>query len=440
MNTKIAQKLLEFAKRKTKKAEVSYSSGQARAVSFGDSKFKTIETSFSAVVSLRIIKDGRVGVAATNKMENIENLVDKAIAVSRYGPQARFEFPPKTEFSEPKTFDLKTISIPGQKFIDLGASIIDDFKKFNPKILTNLDFAVGEGRGVLINTSGLQVETQGSKMKFFGVWDKVSQDDMLQIGEGQSSPRDDIAIPFYLERAKEKLRKAERIAKIKSGCYPLLFTPDSIGSILDYIFTALNGKVVVKKSSRLQDKLGEKVFAEKLTIVDDGTLNWKMGSGKCDSEGVAVSPLTLIENGVVRNFYYDLQSAAQAGTRGTGHGERGAAAALAHPSLHNLIIKEGKETYVSILKSIKEGILAEDFLGAGQDNPYNGDFSMNLALGFKIENGEIVGRVKDTMIAGNAFDILRNGLLSLSSEREWVGNSFYSPYFLLDGITVASRS
>lgn len=439
MDTKIAQKLLQLAKKKVKQAEVSYSEGHSRAISFEDSKFKNIEANFSSVISLRLIKDGKIGVAATNKMEEIESLVGKAVAVSEFGPKAYFEFPAQASFPNPATFDAKVSKIPDKKFIDLGWETIDDFKKFNPKILCNLDFVIGEGGGVLMNASGLEVVTKGSKVEFLGNWDKVSEGDMLQIGEGQSSRRNDININFYLERAKEKFRQAQKIVAIKSGRYPVLFAPDSIGDILEYIFTALNGKIVWQKSSRLQGKLGQKVFDERLSIFDDGTLPWKMDSGKCDSEGVAVRPLTLIENGVVKNFFYDLQTAAKAKVQSTGHGIRGAAAALSFPSLHNVIVKEGKEQYQSILKNIKEGILAEQFLGAGQDNPYNGDFSMNLQLGYKIENGEIVGRLKDTMIAGNAFEILANGLLALSAEREWVGNSFLAPYFLLDGITVASR-
>lgn len=439
MNKIIAQKVLAQARKKVEVAEVSCFSGHSRAVSFEDSKFKNIEANFSSAISLRLIKNGKIGVTATNKMEEIESLVSKALAVSEFGPKAHFEFPVQTSFPNPATFDAKVKKIPEKKFVDLGFLIIDDFKKFNPKILCNLDFVIGEGGGVLMNTSGLEVETKGSKVKFFGTWDLVREGDMLLVGGGQSSRRNDIDINFYLERAKNKFRQAQKIVEIKSGRYPVLFTPDSIGDILEYIFTALNGKVVLQKSSRLQGKLGQKVFDEKLTIIDDGTLDWKMGSGRCDSEGVAIKPLTLIENGKVCNFFYDLQTAAKAKVKSTGHGKRGGAAALAVPSLHNVIVKQGKESYQSMLKNIKEGILAEQFLGSGQDNPYNGDFSMNLQLGYKIENGEIVGRLKDTMIAGNAFEVLKHGLLALSAEREWVGNSFFSPYFLLDGIMVASK-
>jgi len=164
-----------------------------------------------------------------------------------------------------------------------------------------------------------------------------------------------------------------------------------------------------------------------------------MGADKGDDEGGGIRPLVLVENGVVKNFFYDLQTAGQRNTKSTGHGSRAKAAALAAPSLHNILVKGGKKPYPSILKNIKEGILAEQFLGEGQDNPFNGDFSFNLHLGYKIENGEIVGRVKDTMIAGNAFDLLKSGIGEISKETEWVGNSFKCPYAMLEGLTVISK-
>jgi PmbA protein len=95
--------------------------------------------------------------------------------------------------------------------------------------------------------------------------------------------------------------------------------------------------------------------------------------------------------------------------------------------------------YNAILKDVREGIVAEQLMGVGQNNPFNGDFSFNLHLGYKIENGEIVGRVKDTMVAGNAFEILKNGISEISKETEWVENSFKCPYVMLEGMTISSK-
>ncbi len=439
MKTEVAEKLLNLAKKKVVRAEAAFSKGESRTISFENSRLKTIQASFSSGICLRVMYQKRVGVAATNKLEKSDELVAKALTVSEFGPKAYFEFPPPSEFPEPQIFDRHLTQVSDRSLVARGEEIVEKIKAFNPKIVADVDFDLGVGESVLLNSSGLWVEQKAATIGF-GVEGKlISAGDILRIGEGNESRQDNIGTDFYVNRLLDKFKKADRIVKIKSGHCPVVFTPDSFGSVLGFVVGALNGKAIVKKSSRLMDKLGQKVFDERLTIVDDGTLDWKMGSGRCDNEGVAVKPLVLIEDGVVRNFFYDLQTAGQTKTKSTGHGSRVRAAALAVPSLHNTLVKAGKEPYSSILKDIKEGVVAEQLMGENQDNPFNGDFSFNLHLGYKIENGEIVGRVKDTMVAGNAFDLLKSGVRGISRETEWVGNSFRCPYIALEGLTVSGK-
>lgn len=439
MKTSPAEKLLNSARKKIDQAEVVFSEGQSRTISFEDDKLKVLKAGFSSSIGLRLVKNGRVGVAATNKLEEFESLVDKALATSEFGPEAFFKFPKATTFSRPKTYDPTLVKISTANLVERGQEIINRIKKDNPKITVDLGFEVGRGESILLNSSGLMVTEKGANTGFAVEGKLLQERDFLQIEEGNEARRDELKTDFYVGRLLDKFKKAEKIVKIKPGRYPVIFTPSSLGSVLDFVTTALNGKMIVKKSSRLLGKLGKKVFDERLTVSDDGTLDWKTGSSKCDSEGVPVRPFDLIENGLVKNFYYDLQTAGQMKTESTGHGSRSKGAALASPGLNNVLVKEGKTPYGLILKNVKEGILAEQLLGVGQDNPFNGDFSFNLHLGYKIENGEIVGRVKDTMIAGNAFELLKSGIGEISKETEWIGNSFQCPYVVLEGLTVSSK-
>ncbi len=91
------------------------------------------------------------------------------------------------------------------------------------------------------------------------------------------------------------------------------------------------------------------------------------------------------------------------------------------------------------MSSIKEGILVEDLLGLGQGNIISGAFSNPLALAFKIENGEIIGRVKDMSIAGNIYDLLTN-ISAISRETEWVYSTFSAPYILLPELNIAGKN
>ena len=85
-----------------------------------------------------------------------------------------------------------------------------------------------------------------------------------------------------------------------------------------------------------------------------------------------------------------------------------------------------------------EGLIVEQVLGAGQSNQLAGEFSVNLALGYKVEKGKIVGRVKNTMVAGSIFEAFKN-LVDLSSESEWVGGAAYLPSMMFQQLGVTSR-
>ncbi len=181
---------------------------------------------------------------------------------------------------------------------------------------------------------------------------------------------------------------------------------------------------------------GEKYF--KITVVDDATIDGKFGSASYDDEGVPHRRNTLVENGVLKGFIYDLKTAGQAGVESTGNGSRG----LFYPpdpSFTNIVLQPGQTPLKEIIASIDEGILVESLLGLGQGNIISGAFSNPLALAFKIEKGEIVGRVKDLSIAGNIYDLLKD-VAAVSQEAQWVFNSFYAPYILIPEMNVAGKS
>jgi PmbA protein len=199
----------------------------------------------------------------------------------------------------------------------------------------------------------------------------------------------------------------------------------------------LNGKNVYRGISPMAGRIGERLFDDKLTMVDDPTLDGRPGSSSHDDEGVPRQRRMLIDRGELRGFVYDLKTAAQAGAEPTGHGERGLFNPPA-PSFSNLIIESGDVNLADIIAGIEEGLLVESILGLGQGNVINGDFSNNLDLAFKIEGGEIVGRVKDVSIAGNVYEDLCS-IEAISRKAEWVYGGFRLPYILLPELNVVTK-
>jgi PmbA protein len=101
---------------------------------------------------------------------------------------------------------------------------------------------------------------------------------------------------------------------------------------------------------------------------------------------------------------------------------------------YSLEVAPGRRKGEELLAGIENGIYLRSLIGYGQSNLINGDFSSNVALGFRIKNGKIVGRVKNTMIAGNIYELFRKGV-ELSSDRDPVVRM---PSAVIEGLSVSA--
>jgi PmbA protein len=234
------------------------------------------------------------------------------------------------------------------------------------------------------------------------------------------------------------LELAKNQASVRSGQMPVIFTPDGVVSaFLPALMSAFNGKTVLEGASPLGKRLGEQVFDMQLSLYDDPTIDYAPHSRPCDDEGVPSRRVPLIESGVVRNFLYDLQTAGQSNVASTGSGGRGRGG-LMFPSVSALVFSTGKTLFEEMLLGIKEGLLIEQLMGAEQGNVLGGDFSGNVLLGYKIENGKIVGRVKNTMVSGNVYQILKDAA-TLGKEAKWVSGVVLAPHIYCSNLSVASK-
>jgi PmbA protein len=183
--------------------------------------------------------------------------------------------------------------------------------------------------------------------------------------------------------------------------------------------------------------VGQKLFDEKVTLLDDGALDGRYRSAPYDDEGVPHRRNVLLDRGVLGGFLYDLKTAAQSGVESTGNGSRDLFRPP-RPAPTNLILAGGDTPLAQIVAGIDDGLLVENVLGLGQGNIISGAFSNPLALAFRIMRGEIVGRVKDVSIAGNVYDLLKD-VAAVSRETQWVYGSFCMPHILLPEMNVVAK-
>ena len=433
MSDSTLQKILKLATARADAAEVYYLESQDTPIEFENNRLKSLQTKALQGVALRLIHKGKLGFASSTDLTRLEDLVDAAIQTAEIGDDAEFELADNFQMTAPET----TYTPPStQELVTVGKNLIEQVHAYNPDILVDVGFHVRRGRVKIATTRDVYAERSSQIVSGSISGNLVRGEDFLQA-YGYDVARDrPLDTNSILEALLQKYRWAENNAAIASGSYPVLFTPRAAASTLGSLFdTILSGQVVVQKASPLADKIGETLFDKRFTLFEDPTI----GPSACpfDDEGTPTSRKVLIDSGTVMGFYWDRRWAARAGVKSTGNGFRGG---LSRPSpdLVNLCIAPGNTPVSELIASMEEGLIVDQVLGAGQSNQLAGEFSVNLDLGYKVEKGQIVGRVKNTMVAGSIFEAFKN-LADLSSEPEWVGGGAYLPSMLFQHLGVASR-
>jgi len=431
--------VLRSARREAEQAEVFLVSSRAMPIQFEANELKQVQTKESSSIALRIFRKGRIGFAIASGEGGLEALVDMAVETSQFGSPANFQFPSSQDYSEVCIFAPKVEEIAMERMVEIGEELIAKIRGHTPDILCDVQVTKGASSISLVNSQGGQGRYDRS---FFGLSLEgilVRDTDMLFVGDSESSCRPDfIGIDDLADKVIWQLEMAKKKATVSTKLLPIIFTPHGVASaLLSPLVLAFNGKAVLEGASPLKDKLREQVFDKKLSLWDDATVAYGVGSYPFDDEGVPSQRLPLVTNGVVANFLYDLQTAALAGAHSTGNGQR-VGGGFPSPAISSLILGGGDVSFQAMVEDMKEGLIVEQVIGAGQGNLLGGDFGGNVLLGYKVEHGEIVGRVKDTMIAGNVYQVLKE-LLGIGQEARWVGGILQTPPLYCSRVSVVTK-
>jgi len=427
MKDNIEEKILDLALKDSDSAEVIYEEGESRSISFENNKLKSVYTKSIRGIGLRVIKDGKIGFSSTTDFRNPQQLVINALESANFGQEAKFEFQTKSQLKETKLFDENVVNYPIDKGIQLGNEAIEKILSVNPDYECGVSIGKGVGKSRLLNSKGLDTSTRstsfGTSMDILFVKEKG----LLWVGEGESSARVDDDLDKLTTKMLYDLKLAEKEVDISTAAYPVVFTSKAIGNLLSTFESGCNGKLVQKGVSPLTGKLGDKIIDERISIYDDPTIDYADGSYDCDDEGVPAQRTPMFEAGVLKNYIFDLQTAGIMNTKSTGNGTR-SFSSQPSPGNSNVIVEPGDMKFEDMIKDMKRGILVDQVLGGGQSNVLAGEFSVNIDLGYLVENGEIVGRVKDCMVAGNVFDVFNN-IIALGDKSDWHGSLRVPPFY-----------
>lgn len=425
-----AEQLLELAaKAGAEAAEVFESRSLSRPVFFEANRLKQLETSQAEGTALRLWRDGRPGLAVAYGPVAPPALVERAIAISELNAPETIEL----GTGSPVTYPDLGESVGVEQLVAWGKEAIAYVRDAYPEILCLAEWDCEVESTRLLNSHGLDCSHTDTTLSCYLSAEWVRGDDFLSISDGQTQ-RDTLEPKALADRILERLEWAQENVAPPVGRMPILFTAKAADLLWGTLMAALNGKQVLEGASPWSDHLGQVVTSAAVTISQKP----EAGPYSCpfDDEGTPTRPIVFIQNGVLQLFYADRTTGRSLGSGTTGNGFRPGLGSYPTPGLFNLLIQPGERSLLELMQGLDDGLVVDQILGSGAG--ISGDFSINVDLGYRVKNGQVLGRVKDTMVAGNVYAALKQ-LVELGADADWNG-SCYTPSVIVEGLSITGRS
>lgn len=219
--------------------------------------------------------------------------------------------------------------------------------------------------------------------------------------------------------------------KAQSARVPVIFDRRVSGGLVSHLAGAINGRAVARGTSFLKDRMGQRVFAEGIRVLDNPLRKRGLGSRPFDAEGLQTTRRAVIDDGVLTTWFLDLAAARQLNLKPTGHAARGVSGPPS-PTSSNLYLEKGKVSVEELIGDIKSGLFITDMIGHGV-NGVTGDYSRG-ASGFWIEKGKLAWPVSGITVAGNLKDMFLK--MTPANDLQFK-SSTNAPTVRIDGMTVA---
>jgi PmbA protein len=431
-------RILKRARTASPEAEVFNLTMEETPVSFEANELKQLQTRQVQGTALRLIVDGRIGFASSTHANQADSLVDTALEVAPFGTAADFQFPELIDQPHIPIYDPAIAELTVEDLIDIGRDMIANVRENIDEALCDVRVNRNNYSITIANSRGDQTSYRKTTLSALLNANLIRGTDVLDVFEHDSTSMGSLDHRKMAQEVVRKMQLAEHIGSVRTANLPVIFTPKGAAeTLLLPMKLALSGKTVLEGASAWGDKVGQPAVDSRITLWDDGKAAGSVASAPFDDEGVPTRRNCLIDGGIIRGFYYDLRTASLAGSSSTGNASR-SLETMPTPSPTTWIFEGGEAEEEQLIANTREGLFVDQVMGAWAGNVMAGEFSGNVHLGYKIENGELVGRVKDTMVTGNVFQALGN-LDGVGKVAHRVGSEVRIPTLLFPSLSVASR-
>jgi PmbA protein len=441
--THLAQRLVTAARKAgADQADALAVRSVSLSVEVRDGAVEESERSEGDDLGLRVIVGHKQAIVSTNDLKGdggFDTLAERAVAMARAAPEDRFagladasqlahQFP-ALDLIDPDIPDVNVLEARARDAETAGLAVPGVTKSGGASASASI------GGLVLVTSHGFHGATIASR---HGIA-------MTAIaGDGTGMERDyDFSSTLHASdldgaqaigrRAGERAVKRLNPRKVATRRVPVVFDSRISGSLVGHLASSANGSSVARKTSFLREKLGEKIFASGIDIIDDPLRPRGLRSRPFDAEGVAGRARHLVEDGVLKTWILDCATARELSLETTGHAQRGVSSTPS-PGASNLHMAAGSKSPDELIADIEDGFYITDMIGMGV-NLVTGDYSRG-ASGFWIEKGERTYPVSEVTIAGHLSEMFASLVPANDLVFRYGTNA---PTLRIEGMTVAGH-
>jgi PmbA protein len=385
--------------------EVIFMGEDASLTRFANNAISQNVSEKNAHISVRPVIDGRTARASTNRRDDasIRAVVDEAIAITRLtepDPELLPLADPVRIDPVDRHFQRTAEATPDERAAAVAQAIgeVETFGQTAAGI-----YSTGEASFGIMNSRGLSAWYAETMARF-----SITAMAADSSGWAKASACDHRALdPAGLAlSAARKCAQSKDPRDLPPGRYTVVLEPAAVLDLAGQMFGDFSATAIRDGRSFLNDRIGKKIFGDNITIVDDARHPLQSGAA-FDGEGVPRRPLTLVENGVVREIAYCRQAAAHAGVQPTGHGFPMPNEVGEFPV--NLVIAGGDIPLDQMIESTERGILVTRFWYIREVDPYEKIFTGMTRDGtFLIDNGRVAGGVRNFRFNQSLMEMLSN--------------------------------
>ncbi len=440
--TNLAERLVSAARRAgADQADALAVRGVSLSVEVRDGAVEESERSEGDDLGLRVIVGRKQAVVSTNDLrsEGFDALAERAVAMARAAPDDRFAgLADDAQLAHQlPALDLIDPDMPGVDVLEARAREAEAAGLAVAGVTKSGGASASAGIGGLV-----QVTSHGFRGATIASRHGIAMTAIAGDGTGMEQDYDYSSTLHASDledaraigrRAGERAVKRLNPRKVATRRVPVVFDSRISGSLVGHLASAANGASVARKTSFLREKLGEKIFASGIDIVDDPLRPRGLRSRPFDAEGIAGRRRKLVEDGVLKTWLLDCGTARELDLETTGHAQRGVSSTPS-PSASNLHLVAGSKSPDELIGDIEDGFYITDMIGMGV-NLVTGDYSRG-ASGFWIENGERTFAVSEVTIAGHLSDIFASIVPANDLVFRYGTNA---PTLRIEGMTVAGH-